>query len=305
MQAYPNLHLLTGAKKGLGTAYMRGMRHALDVLRADAVMQMDADFSHQPEDVPRLISALEAGADFVIGSRYVAGGSIPPEWSAWRKLISRVGNLIARYVAGLYRVRDCTAGFRAIRATLLANINLSHLNVQGYAFLVALLHAALVHKAVIQEIPVAFIDRTKGHSKLGLHDMVEFLLNAWWIRLYTYRTFVKFSLVGLLGVTVNVGCFTALLSLGLNKYLASPIAIEVAILWNFLCHNAWTLRWRDTTDGTPMQGLKFNVVSFLSLGISYLTFILLSLYFPTGQPQLYQIIGMVPAALVNYFLNSH
>jgi dolichol-phosphate mannosyltransferase len=191
MHEYPNLHLLSGAKQGLGTAYIRGMRHALHVLWADAVMQMDADFSHKPEDVPRLLHALEAGADFVIGSRYVVGGSIPPAWSAWRKLNSRVGNVMARYVAGLYHINDCTAGFRAIRATLLAKINLCKLNVQGYAFMIALLHAALVHKAVIQEIPVAFIDRVKGHSKLGLRDIVEFLLKVWWIRLYSFRTFNK------------------------------------------------------------------------------------------------------------------
>lgn len=305
MQAYPNLHLLSGAKKGLGTAYIRGMRHALNVLQADAVMEMDADFSHKPDDVPRLIKALESGADFVIGSRYVVGGSIPQEWHVLRKLASRVGNIIARYVAGLYRIKDCTAGFRAIRATLLAKINLDNLKVQGYAFQIALLHAAFMHEAVIQEIPVEFVDRTRGHSKLGLHDIVEFILNAWWIRLYTFQTFLKFSLVGLSGVGVNVGCFTVLLSLGFNKYLASPIAIELAILWNFLCNNSWTFRARDTTHGMQMKGLKFNVVSFLSLGISYLTFILLSLYFPRGQPQFYQIIGIVPASLVNYFLNSY
>ena len=305
MQEYPHLHLLSGVKKGLGTAYIRGMRHALSVLRADAVMEMDADFSHKPEDVPRLIKALETGADFVIGSRYVVGGSIPPEWSGWRKLNSRVGNIIARYVAGLYNIKDCTAGFRAIRTTLLEHINLSSLTTQGYAFQIALLHAAVVQQAVIQEVPVDFIDRIKGHSKLGLRDIVEFILNAWWIRFCTFSTFIKFSLVGLSGVVVNVGCFTVLLALGLNKYLASPIAIELSILWNFLCNNYWTFRGRDSTASTPVQGLKFNVVSLLSLGISSLTFILLSLYFPKGQPQLYQLIGIVPASLVNYFLNAY
>ena len=162
-----------------------------------------------------------------------------------------------------------------------------------------------MQKAVIQEIPVAFIERIHGHSKLGLRDIVEFLINAWWIRLCTFRTFIKFSLVGWSGVVVNVGCFTGLLALGLNKYLASPMAIELSILWNFLCNNYWTFRGRDTTDGTQVQGRTFNVVSFLSLGISYLTFILLNVYFPKGQPQLYQIIGIVPASLVNYFLNSY
>jgi dolichol-phosphate mannosyltransferase len=99
MRRYPNVHLLTGAKAGLGAAYIRGMQHAIDEMRADVVFEMDADFSHDPADVPRLLAALDSPADFVIGSRHVAGGSIPAEWSIWRKLNSAVGNWVARYVA--------------------------------------------------------------------------------------------------------------------------------------------------------------------------------------------------------------
>ena len=138
-----NVHLLTGEKAGLGAAYMRGMIHALRVLRADVVFQMDADFSHKPEDIPRLLSEIEAGADFVIGSRYVTGGSVPKEWNLLRRLNSMGGNLAARYIAGIPQIRDCTAGFRAIRASLLRRIDFNNLRVQGYAFQVALLHAAV------------------------------------------------------------------------------------------------------------------------------------------------------------------
>src|SRR5215469_7456376 len=99
---YANLHALQGEKQGLGAAYVRGMRHALSVLRADAVFEMDADFSHRPADIPRLLGALEGGADFVIGSRYVRGGTIPRQWSFHRRLNSRLGNIVARYVVGLY-----------------------------------------------------------------------------------------------------------------------------------------------------------------------------------------------------------
>nr|WP_305907133.1 polyprenol monophosphomannose synthase [Methylomarinum sp. Ch1-1]MDP4519859.1 polyprenol monophosphomannose synthase [Methylomarinum sp. Ch1-1] len=119
---YPNIHLLRGRKQGLGAAYVRGMTHALNVLKADVVFEMDADFSHKPSDVPRLHQALDEGADFVIGSRYVEGGSIPDEWGWHRRMNSRYGNIVARYLAGLYQVRDCTAGFRAIRSTLLKKL---------------------------------------------------------------------------------------------------------------------------------------------------------------------------------------
>ena len=112
------VHLLTGPKQGLGSAYTRGFEHVLNELDVDAIVQMDADFSHAPTDTPRLIDAL-AHADVVIGSRYVEGGSLDPNWGRWRRFLSYMGNLFARYVAGIYKVRDCTAGFKAIRVSAL------------------------------------------------------------------------------------------------------------------------------------------------------------------------------------------
>lgn len=300
-----NLHLLSGQKSGLGAAYIRGMTHAMDVLGADVVFEMDADFSHKPEDVPRLLVNIEYGADLVIGSRYVPGGTIPPEWGWHRRANSFFGNVVARYVAGIYRVRDCTAGFRAIRASLLRQIGLGSLRVQGYAFQVALLHGAVAQGAKIVEVPVDFIERTRGDSKLGFSDIIEFIVNAWWIRFRASRTFIKFGLVGASGVIVNLGLFTVLLDASVNKYLASPIAIEASIISNFLLNNYWTFRWRNTLDGIRTKGLKFNVVSLLALAISYGTFVLLSFAFPDARPQIHQLIGIVPATLVNYFLNSY
>jgi len=196
---YTNVHLITGKKEGLGTAYIKGMKYAVDVLNADVVMEMDADFSHKPEDVPRLISALDHGADFVIGSRYIKGGKIPDNWGFIRKMISKWGNIFARYIAGLYKIRDCTAGFRAIRTSLIKKIDLTNLRVQGYSFQAALLHQAIVSGAVVQEIPVEFIDRIRGKTKLGFSDIVEFILNTWWIRFESSKTLIKFSTAGRTG----------------------------------------------------------------------------------------------------------
>ena len=302
---YANLHLIEGKKAGLGAAYIRGMRFALDVMRADVVFGMDADFSHKPADLPRLMAEIDDGADFVIGSRYVRGGSVPTTWGWHRRLNSRIGNFVARYVAGIYRVRDCTSGYRAIRAPLLRRIDLGQLRVQGYAFLVALLHAATLHGAKVREIPIDFVDRAAGESKLGLRDIVEFIVNAWWIRLQSSRTFIKFAIVGASGVVVNLGSFTMLLAAGLNKFVASPIAIELSIISNFLLNNYWTFRWRKTKDDVHIKGLKFNVVSILSLVVSYSTFVVVSFLLPTLPPQAAQFIGIVPAMLVNYFLNSY
>jgi dolichol-phosphate mannosyltransferase len=306
MQAQPNIHLITGRKAGLGAAYIRGMQYAIGELWADVVFEMDADFSHDPKDVPRLLAPLEnTSADFVIGSRHIEGGSIPKEWSTYRKLNSAVGNWVARYVAGLYGIRDCTAGFRAIRASILRQIDFGALKVKGYAFQVALLHQAVTLGAVVKEVPVDFVDRKLGQSKLGLSDITEFVLNAWWIRMRALRTFLRFAVVGASGTLVNLGMFSAFLHADMHKYVASPLAIEVSIIWNFFLNNYWTFKDRRSIERTRVKGLKFNLVSLASLGVSFTTFLALSLFFPRLSLVFDQLVGIVPAVLVNYFLNSY
>ena len=170
---------------------------------------------------------------------------------------------------------------------------------------VALLHEAVSLGAKIEEIPVDFIDRTAGESKLGISDIIEFIVNAWWIRLHSSKTFIKFAVVGLSGVIVNLGIFTLLLQANVNKYIASPISIEVSIITNFLLNNYWTFRSRKSYDRVRIKGLKFNAVSLVSLGVSYTTFVILSMLFPETAPAVHQLIGIAPAMLINYFLNSY
>jgi dolichol-phosphate mannosyltransferase len=300
-----NVFLLTGEKRGLGAAYIRGMKHAIDVLHADVVMEMDSDFSHNPEDVPRLIRAIDQGADFVIGSRYVPGGSIPQDWGLLRRMISKWGNVFARYIAGMYRVRDCTAGFRAIRSDVIKRIDFQALRVRGYAFQISLLHEVIASGASVREIPTHFVDRKRGNTKMTIWDIAEFMINAWWIRFERSKTFLKFLIVGASGVVVNLVLFTILLNMGMSKFLASPIAIEISIITNFLLNNYWTFSAREMNDKTHIRGLKFNLISLIALGVSYTTFLLLSVLNPGGIPQVHQAIGIIPATLVNYFLNSY
>jgi dolichol-phosphate mannosyltransferase len=305
MQEHRNLHLITGEKRGLGAAYIRGMQHALAVLGADVVVEMDSDFSHDPADLPRLLKTLDSPADFVIGSRYVPGGSIPSSWGWQRRANSRLGNIVARYVAGLYRVHDCTAGFRAIRSSVLRQIDFGTLRVKGYAFQIALLHRAVGLGAQVAEVPVHFVDRKVGESKLGISDIVEFLVNAWWIRLWSARTFIKFCIVGATGVGVNLAAFSALLAWGSNPYVASPLAVEVSILWNFLLNNAWTFRYRPKAEHIGVRGLKFNVISLASLAVTFGTFVTLSKLFPQLPLLVDQLAAILPTTAINYFLNSY
>jgi dolichol-phosphate mannosyltransferase len=169
-----HLHLLSRTEKnGLGAAYIAGMTHAMATLKPDVVFEMDADLSHNPDDIFRLIAEIKNGADFVIGSRYVPGGSIPADWGAHRKLISKSANLYSRLVLNLSDVRDCTGGFRAIRTSALKTIDFSTLSSKGYAFQVSLLDAILRNGFTVREVPIAFSDRTIGSSKMRFKDMAE------------------------------------------------------------------------------------------------------------------------------------
>ncbi|MCY3985638.1 MAG: glycosyltransferase, partial [Candidatus Dadabacteria bacterium] len=146
--------LLQGERRGLGDAYVRGITHAMDVLGADVVVQMDADFSHDPAAAAKLLRRLEAGADVAIGSRYVEGGSIDERWNLRRRLLSRWGNRLARWIGGLRGVSDCTAGFKAIRTSKLREVGLGDLMARGYVFQDELLHRLHLSVSCVVEEPI-------------------------------------------------------------------------------------------------------------------------------------------------------
>jgi dolichol-phosphate mannosyltransferase len=117
-------------------------------------------------------------------------------------------------------------------------------------------------------------------------------------------TLMKYLIVGSSGVAVNLVSFTLFMKLGIHKFIASPLAIETSVLSNFLLNHYWTFADRGTRDRIHVRGLKFNLVSFIALGISYSVFVVLSLLNPGGSPQIHQAVGIVPATAVNYLLNS-
>ena len=167
------VHLLEGKKRGLGAAYVRGITHAMDSLGAEVVIQMDADFSHDPADAGRLVARVTADADVAIGSRYVPGGAVDESWGFRRRQLSLWGNRLARWIAGLKGVRDCTAGFKAIRTSALRAARVEDISVLGYAFQVALLHRLLHSGARVVEEPIYFRDRERGVTKLGRDSMLS------------------------------------------------------------------------------------------------------------------------------------
>jgi glycosyltransferase involved in cell wall biosynthesis len=165
-------------KAGLGSAYRAGFRVGLDA-GYEVLIEMDSDLSHDPAALPDLVARIEAGADLVIGSRYVPGGSIP-NWSTSRLLLSRWGNRYAGAMLGL-GVRDATAGYRAFRASLLRRIDLDAIRADGYGFQIEMAYTARALGATIHEHPIAFTDRVRGTSKMSSRIVVEaLLLVTWW-----------------------------------------------------------------------------------------------------------------------------
>lgn len=157
-------------KAGLGPAYAAGFDRAL-ADGADVVVEMDADFSHDPADLPRLVAAIADGADLAIGSRYVPGGSTP-DWPAIRQLISKGGNLYARKMLGI-PIRDATAGFRAYTASALGRLPYRDAEASGYGFQVEMAWRAHEAGMKIVEVPISFRDRARGTSKMGLSIVIE------------------------------------------------------------------------------------------------------------------------------------
>jgi dolichol-phosphate mannosyltransferase len=156
-------------KEGLGPAYLAGFRRALDS-GAEFVIEMDCDFSHDPSDVPRLLEAAET-ADIALGSRYVPGGGVE-NWGALRRLISAGGSLYARVVLGI-PVRDLTGGFKCIRRVVLESTDLDAIRSRGYAFQIELTYRALRQGYQVQEIPIRFVDRQFGGSKMSRTIVLE------------------------------------------------------------------------------------------------------------------------------------
>ena len=172
------IFLLENNTRGLGNAYKAGFKYAIDNLNPDILVEMDSDFSHAPEKLKELLPPTKEGYDFVIGSRYIKGGSIPKDWALIRKLNSKYGNIFARFIAGLMQVKDCTSGFRAIKVDFIKQIDLAHLKVNGYAFQMNILFECVKLGAKTYEIPINFIDRIKGQSKLSIKDVIEFMINS-------------------------------------------------------------------------------------------------------------------------------
>ncbi|PJE51498.1 hypothetical protein COV27_02000 [candidate division WWE3 bacterium CG10_big_fil_rev_8_21_14_0_10_39_14] len=269
MKKYKNIHLITGEKQGLGAAYVRGFKYAMENLKADVVFEMDADFQHNPNDIPRFLDKISSGYDYVLGSRYISGGSIPKTWGLHRKFLSFFGGWFARVVLGTKSVKDYTTGYKAMRVKgYLDKIDLSKILSKNFAYKIHLLYEMLNLKAKTIEIPIKFVDREKDKSKSNaVRESKESMKVVLILRYRKNERFFKVCIVGAIGALIQIVFASLLVSLlgYRNAVLSNVLATEVAILANFFINNAWTFSDRKVVN---FAGLirKLPVFNLLSLG---------------------------------------
>ncbi len=246
-KTHDNVYLLTGKKEGLGKALLRGMTYAVGHLAADILLQMDADLSHDPASAPQFLRAIDRGADFVVGSRYIPGGSIPDNWGFLRKIYSVLGNSIVRFGLWHLPVHDWTGGYRAYAKKYYLDNREKVKGYSGYVFQIAFLHSAIHDGARITEVPIHFTDRRFGHSKIA---PAEYIFSIYkYIAVTKFKeimtgSFGKFLVVGGIGFIINAVILIVLHNAEWSAPLANLVGAAIAIFSNFNLNNIWTFRNR-------------------------------------------------------------
>jgi dolichol-phosphate mannosyltransferase len=306
---HKNVHLLSGQKQGLGRALLRGMTYAIDKLDADILVQMDCDLSHDPKSLPKFIEALNNGADFVVGTRYIAGGSIPDNWGIHRKIFSIVGNTIVRFGLGFPRIHDWTGGYRAFYKKYFVDNKTKLEKYAGYVFQIAFLHHAVIQGATISEVPIHFTDRKYGKSKIAPSEYIRnVLLYVGQERLKALNKgpFKRFLVVGTIGFIIN----TVVLEVGVNMFgfdpsVGSALGAEFAIISNFILNNNWTFKEHKVT-GVKQIGkfIQFNITSLGAIIIQAGTVFVGVHTFGIAWYRLYYIFGVALGLIWNYTMYS-
>ncbi|MFH1792434.1 MAG: glycosyltransferase [Patescibacteria group bacterium] len=264
MKKYKNVHLLVGDKKGLGMAYVRGMRYSMKMLGADAVIEMDADFQHDPVYVKRLVNAYLEGADYVIGSRYVKGGSIPKSWAWYRKAMSFFGNLFARVVLFKFNLHDMTTGFRLTRVKgVLEKIKLESIReLHRFAHKIDLFYQTTKLTKNVVEVPIHFKQRTKDISKFSFKEMVASYTLVIKIRLEESKRIIRFGVVGGTGFVINYLSIRLFRNFGFSETFSWFFATELAIINNFIFNNLWTF------SEEKISGIKEIIFKFVQFNVT-------------------------------------
>ena len=318
------LHLLVNPQKsGLGGAYLKGMNYAFGQLKADYIFEFDADGSHDPSRLPYFLAKIGDGYDFVIGGRYKDGGSIDPAWPLIRKFYSVVGNLVIMLVLTDFRIRDWTSGYRAISRSVYEAVvpEMTGERFSGYTWQIGFLHKAVRHHFRICEVPIHFVDRKIGQSKLGseyIKNTLLYIFKARFEEIINSRIF-KFVVTGGSCTLIQLISFYLLRHTFFASdqwlQLANFLSIELAIICNFAISNAWTFGDRCLAPHQIMpQFVKFNFGSVFSILIQLLVMTLgqkfwglgplITIFIPISKENLYQLLGILIGMFINFLIYS-
>lgn len=235
--------LLRKEKNGLGTAYTHGFKYAMQELGADVLIEMDADFQHDPKDIVRLVAEIDNGYDYVIGSRFCKGGGIPRQWKLKRKLFSKLGNLVSKIILGVKGVNDFTTGYKASRVKgFVDTIDLDNILSKGFAYKMDLLYKMHKAGAKIREIPIQFGLRDEGSSKMEKNNLSDSLKVVLVLRLKDKDTqkFLKFCAVGFVGLITDAGLANIFRITILSSKNAALVSGFIAMMVTFLLNNFWS-----------------------------------------------------------------
>ncbi|HSV95042.1 MAG TPA: glycosyltransferase family 2 protein [Spirochaetia bacterium] len=280
---FKNLELfLNPTKAGIGGAYVKGFRHAIESLKADVLIEFDADFQHPPKDIPVLLQQINAGYDYVLGSRKIKGGSNPKGWGFKRVFFSEVGGMVARFVLFFpgkmfFKITDPTTGLKASRVKgFVDTIDMDHLYSKNFGYKLEFLYKMIQLGAKVKEIPLQFGLRTKGESKIEPKTAKDIFRSVFLLRWndQTTQKFIKFGCIGLFGFVINkvgLDLFSKAMqnlinTVGIRNFVANALAAEVSIISNFTLNNLWTFKNEKLVWGNKMlhKFATFNLSSVIS-----------------------------------------
>ncbi|MFH1601730.1 MAG: glycosyltransferase [Candidatus Shapirobacteria bacterium] len=269
---YKNLELyLNKEKKGIGYAYVVGFRQAMNKMGADVVIEFDSDLQHPPETIPVLLSEINNGADYVLGSRKIKGGSNSKGWGFKRLFFSEVGGLVARFVLffpfkNFFQITDPTTGLKASRVKgFVDKMDMDHLYSKKFGYKLEFLYKMIGLGAKVKEIPLQFQIRKAGESKITGGTAKDIFRTVFLLRWHdkTTQKFIKFGTVGFLGYLVNAISLALFARRGFPEWSAWLFSTELAIISNFTWNNLWTFKDEKFTEISKIVGkfLQFNLTS--------------------------------------------
>ncbi len=269
MKKYKNVYLLLNKEKvGLGGAYIKAMTYAVDKIKADLLFEFDADFQHDPDLIPEFLEKIDEGADLVIGSRYMKGGSIPKFWGITRKILSVGGNIFIRIMMLDNKIHDWTTGYRALKPWVFLKVKDKITELKTYSFQISFLYYAKKEGVKIIEIPLNFKERWKGFSKM---PGVQSTIKTFWFVVKTraldfFRSrFFKFGIVGFIGYVINALFLYLFSKMNLVEWLSWAGSTELAIISNFTLNNLWTFK-NEKIKGVGKLIYKFLQFNLTSAG---------------------------------------